>query len=306
MNKIKLQRYETAIYITLFLLAIVLGLVGNFIIADSTVKAVIINLSSELLAVGILFFILKRLFLLGDDIPPNRIEEYMSMTRRIVEKQNKEYVQGVDLTIREINKIKESSDRNSIILDAIRAESSLADKINERIEINDKLTNLSAQLKSTETLLSEKERDQKRTSEWLSEKVSSLTEKIISLELALNKNIYDVGNELKNRQEKVIDNFRKTISSNTAVSNVSSEVNRNLPALIRSNDPIQTEKIKEVYEAISKKIVGSYVGKVTESLDQLGNTLTESYDTVASSRKEQLLAELNEIKRQIQELNSEI
>lgn len=307
MNKIKMQRYETVIYIALFLLAIILMLVGNYIIIDGTTKAVFINLSSELLAVGILFFILKRLFLLGDDTSSNRTEEYMSITRRIFEKQSKEHLQGIDLTIKEINKIKESSDRNSLILDAIRAESSLADKINERMEINDKLTNLSAQLKITESLLSEKERDQKRTSEWLSEKVSALTEKIISLEFALNKNITEVGTELKNKQEMAIDNFRKTISSSEAASKLSSEVNRNLPALIRPSNPAQMEKMQDALsEAISKKVVGSYMGKVSETLNQLGNTLTESYDTVASSRKEQLIAELNEIKRQIQELDKEI
>jgi hypothetical protein len=64
-DKRKLERYEMVVYISLLLLAVVLGFVGNSI-NQEVIKAITINLASELLAVGILFFIINRMFLLGD------------------------------------------------------------------------------------------------------------------------------------------------------------------------------------------------------------------------------------------------
>lgn len=67
MDKRKLKRYEIAVYGLLIAFAVILGLVGDRVSQD-TIKAIIVNLSSELLAVGILFFIINRVFLLsGDD-----------------------------------------------------------------------------------------------------------------------------------------------------------------------------------------------------------------------------------------------
>ncbi|MEA5463874.1 hypothetical protein [Leptothoe sp. PORK10 BA2] len=69
-DKRKLERYEMVVYISLLLLAVVLGFVGNGI-NQEVIKAITINLASELLAVGILFFFINRMFLLGDsdDLP---------------------------------------------------------------------------------------------------------------------------------------------------------------------------------------------------------------------------------------------
>jgi uncharacterized ion transporter superfamily protein YfcC len=66
MDKRKLKRYEIAVYGLLLAFAVILGLIGDRISQD-TIKAIIVNLSSELLAVGILFFIINRIFLLSDD-----------------------------------------------------------------------------------------------------------------------------------------------------------------------------------------------------------------------------------------------
>jgi hypothetical protein len=65
-DKRKLKRYEVAVYGLLLAFSIILGLIGDRI-SQETIKAITINLASELLAVGVLFFIINRVFLLGDD-----------------------------------------------------------------------------------------------------------------------------------------------------------------------------------------------------------------------------------------------
>jgi Skp family chaperone for outer membrane proteins len=68
MNKSKIQRYELAVYLLIGLLALVLFLVGTFVITSGTLNGIILNLSSELLGVALIFFIVNRIFLLdGDD-----------------------------------------------------------------------------------------------------------------------------------------------------------------------------------------------------------------------------------------------
>jgi hypothetical protein len=64
-DKRKLKRYEIAVYELLLALAIILGFIGDRI-SQETIKAITVNLASELLAVGVLFFIINRLFLLDD------------------------------------------------------------------------------------------------------------------------------------------------------------------------------------------------------------------------------------------------
>lgn len=66
MDKRILKRYEVTAYILLLTLAIILGFIGDKI-TQETIKSITINLASELLAVGILFFLINRIFLLDAD-----------------------------------------------------------------------------------------------------------------------------------------------------------------------------------------------------------------------------------------------
>ncbi|MEH2267549.1 MAG: hypothetical protein V7K68_03805 [Nostoc sp.] len=66
MDKRKLKRYELAVYCLLLALSIILGFIGDQI-SQETIKSITINLASELLAVGILFFFINRIFFLGED-----------------------------------------------------------------------------------------------------------------------------------------------------------------------------------------------------------------------------------------------
>lgn len=66
MDKRKLKRYELAVYVLLITISVILGFIGDRI-TQETIKAITINLASELLAVGILFFLINRVFLLDAD-----------------------------------------------------------------------------------------------------------------------------------------------------------------------------------------------------------------------------------------------
>lgn len=64
-DKRKLRQYEIVVYIALFLFAVILGFIGHHTTAE-TLKSILLNLTSEFLAVALLFFIINRFFLLGD------------------------------------------------------------------------------------------------------------------------------------------------------------------------------------------------------------------------------------------------
>jgi hypothetical protein len=76
-DKRKLKRYEIAVYGLLLALAIILGFIGDRI-SQETIKAITVNLASELLAVGVLFFIINRLFLLDDGDLSSKILDEIS------------------------------------------------------------------------------------------------------------------------------------------------------------------------------------------------------------------------------------
>jgi len=327
MDKIKVNRYETAVYIVLFLLAAILGLIGNFLITSEIIKSIVINFASELLAVGFLFFLLKRLFLLEDETPSNRIQEYLSISRRIIDKQaleyqasinviredikkqDTEYRHALDLLISEIMNLKTSADKNLLVLDAIKTESSFADKIQERIKLNETIFTLSTQLQSTEAMLAERERGQKILSDTVNEKLSTITEQIKYLETTVNKNFSEVGNELKNRQQHFVGNIRSfssVLRSGETINSISSEVNRNLPVLLQTYDPVQLEQAQMVSEALTKKIAGKISDKVSENLNLMANALSDTNFEKMKERKSEVLHYIDEIKLMLQKLNNEI
>jgi hypothetical protein len=62
----KPKRYETAVYLILILLAIILGFTGNWLTVEP-IKSITLSLVSELLGFAILFFIVNRFFRLDED-----------------------------------------------------------------------------------------------------------------------------------------------------------------------------------------------------------------------------------------------
>ncbi|MEA5568609.1 hypothetical protein [Anabaena sp. UHCC 0399] len=90
MDKRKLKRYELAVYCLLLALSIILSFIGDQI-PQETIKSITINLASEMLAVGILFFLINRIFLLGDDSGlPNKILDEIRTIQSSLHKEEQE------------------------------------------------------------------------------------------------------------------------------------------------------------------------------------------------------------------------
>jgi hypothetical protein len=78
------------VYISLSLLAVVFGFVGDRI-SNESLKSITLNLASELLAVAILFFIINRFFLMGGDgDTPQRIIDEIKAIKNDLRVKNEE------------------------------------------------------------------------------------------------------------------------------------------------------------------------------------------------------------------------
>lgn len=315
MDKLKLKRYELAIYLLLILLSAVIAFIGHYLISQETIKSIAINLASELLAVGVLFFILNRIFLLDDDDKNNNSVEIINeinvaknstiQHHSLVQKQGDRIEQALNFLVSRIERVSNSSEENSKILEAIRSESALADKVQERIQINERLSTLSDQLKSTESLLTTKEQERVQTSKRLNEEFVLLAQQMKNLEATLTKTFTDVGEQLKVKQELLIRDLRDTVSSSETKSHISAEVKRNLPVLVRQNTAAQPENPEAVSNALTNKIVDTYSRELSGTLDNLRSELSASYDEAAYSRVRQLLNEIERIKQQLRDLGQE-
>lgn len=294
------------------LLAVVLGFLSN-LVSQETIKAITINLASELLSVSVIFFIINRLFLLGDDDSKDRnsseilneINAAKNATTQhnlIIKEQGNRLEQALNFLVSRIERIGNSSEENAKILEAIRSESTLADKVQERIQINDRLTTLSEQLKNTESLLAEKDRERAQVAEKLHEQFLIMSQQVKTLEVTLTKTFNDVGEQLRVKQELLIRDVRDTINSSQTKDNISAEVKRNLPVLMRPNVSPQIENPETVSNALTNKIVDAYTREVSATLDGLRSELSNSYDEAAYSRRKQLLDEIERIKLQLKEL----
>jgi len=312
MDKRKLKRYEMSVYLLLVLLAVVLSFLSN-LVAQETIKAITINLASELLAVGVIFFIINRIFLLDEDDGRDRtstqilkeISSAKSATNQhnsIIKEQGNRLEQALNFLVSRIERISNSSEDNSKVLEAIRSESTLADKVQERIQINDRLTTLSDQLRNTESLLAEKDRERAQVNEKLNEQFLVISQQVKNLETTLTKTFADVGEQLKVKQELLIKDVRDTISSSQTKDNISAEVKRNLPVLMRPNVSPRIKNSEAVSNALTNKIVDAYTREVSVTLDSLRSELSNSYNEAAYSRRKQLLDEIERIKQQLKEL----
>lgn len=102
----KLKRYELTVYGMLLTVSIIIGFIGDKI-TQETIKSITINLASELLAVGILFFIINRIFLLGDDSNDN-INKILNEIDKIKDLLHKEFEQEQKRQEQEISVILQS------------------------------------------------------------------------------------------------------------------------------------------------------------------------------------------------------
>jgi hypothetical protein len=86
MDANKLKRYELLVYLFLLAIAVIVAFVGNML-PQGTINSIMINVSSELIAASLLFFLVNR-FLLADDQPQSleNIEQSLEVMRADAER----------------------------------------------------------------------------------------------------------------------------------------------------------------------------------------------------------------------------
>lgn len=142
MDNLNLRRYELAVYLLLVLLAAVLAFLGNYHVSHETVKSIVINLASELLAVGVLFFIVNRLFLLGEnnDASTKILDELSTIKNAAILKDSVEIVEKLSSIQGTLGKMDDniSSLTRKIVSEIDAKQSDLLHKIEDRFttEIN--------------------------------------------------------------------------------------------------------------------------------------------------------------------------
>jgi hypothetical protein len=82
----KLKRYEMTVYVMLLAFSVIFALVGNSI-PSGTINSIMINFASDLLSVAVLFFVINKVFLLGDDGTTNKILNEVNLVKTSIEDQ---------------------------------------------------------------------------------------------------------------------------------------------------------------------------------------------------------------------------
>jgi hypothetical protein len=82
----KLKRYEMTVYVMLLAFSAIFALVGNAI-PQGTINSMAINFASDLLSIAVLFFVLNKVFLLGDDGAANKTLEEVKLIKSSIDNQ---------------------------------------------------------------------------------------------------------------------------------------------------------------------------------------------------------------------------
>ena len=97
MDRNTLRRYEVLVYFCIGLIASILFLLGSHVVTAGTLNIMILNLSSGLLCVAIIFFIVNRMFPIENSNSYNT--ELSQDVKKVLNKLN-----GVDKDIKELTK----------------------------------------------------------------------------------------------------------------------------------------------------------------------------------------------------------
>ena len=81
MDRVKVKRYELAVYVLLLFFAIILAFASHLLNIEP-LSSILLNLVSELLAVAILFFVVNRFFMINSD-DDRRIDNVLKEVRTI-------------------------------------------------------------------------------------------------------------------------------------------------------------------------------------------------------------------------------
>ena len=180
------------------------------------------------------------------------------------------------------------------ILEAIRDESKDADKIQERIKINAELASLKEKLKNAQQLINTKDKELVRISqdlnkreqeiagkdkerEGLIEQINSLTLQMGKIETSFNRALIDMGNKLKESQEKALEKLKTNVSSKLKATqdSLSSEIKNSISTILlpsnithSSGQPLLLDqaKVSSVSKALTSK-VGAQAQDISRDVD---------------------------------------
>ena len=191
------------------------------------------------------------------------------------------------------------------ILEAIRDESKDSDKIQERIIINAELASLKERLQSSQHAIIAKEQEIVRTGQELNKKeqqiarqdrerenlirqIASLTTQIGNMESSFNKALIDMGNKLKESQEKALEKLKSNVGFKLKATqdSLSSEIKSSIPTLLLGSNitpasgplclPDQAT-ISSVSKALTSK-VGDQAQNISRDVDIVESDLRNIID----------------------------
>lgn len=206
----------------------------------------------------------------------------------------------------DINKLNTELKKHFEILEAIRDESKDSDKIQERIKINAELAFLRERLQSIQqTLISKdqelvrvgqelnkKEQDisrKDRERENLIEQITSLTRQIGNMETSFNRALVDMGDKLKESQERALEKLKSNVASKLKATqeNLSSEIKSSIPTLIVTSNTSQGSgqplllldqaKVSSISKALTSK-VGDQARDISRDVDMVERDLKTTID----------------------------
>lgn len=191
------------------------------------------------------------------------------------------------------------------ILEAIRDESKDSDKIRERIIINAELASLKERLQSAQQVIIAKEQELVRTGQEMNKKeqeiarqdrerenlirqIASLTTQIGNMESSFNRALIDMGNKLKESQEKALEKLKSNVSSKLKATqdSLSSEIKSSIPTLLPGSNRtlasgqlllLEQAKVSSVSKALTSK-VGDQAQNISRDVDKVESDLRNFID----------------------------
>lgn len=205
----------------------------------------------------------------------------------------------------DLNKLNTELKKHLEILEAIRDESKDADKIQERIKINAELASLKERLQSAQQVVITKDQELVRLGQELNKKeqeiarkeserenlikqIASLTERMGNMEVSFNKALTDMGNKLKESQERALEKLKNNVGSKLKATqdSLSSEIKSSIPTLLLpsnmasdSRQPLLLDKAKisDVSKALTSK-VGDQARDISRDVDMVESDLRALID----------------------------
>ena len=201
------------------------------------------------------------------------------------------------------------------ILEAIRDESKDSNKIQERIIINAELASLKERLQGAQQVIIVKEQELVRIGQELNKKeqeiarqvrerenlirqIASLTKQIGNMESSFNRALMDMGNKIKESQEKAFEKLKSNVGSKLKATqdSLSNDIKSSIPTLLLGSDRtpasgqvllLEQANFSSVSEALTSK-VGDQAQNISRDVDKAESDLRNIIDESVRMMKLQM------------------